>query len=175
MAFVPVEQVSWVEAEQLLVRLHLRLPTETEWEYACRCGAPGKWWFGDDPALLARHANLADLSASKLDLWFAKSNVHVSWDDGWPLLAPVGSFAANRFGLHDMVGNVAEWCAGGLTVYPGNQGFLVVEGTRVHRGGSFRSDSVRARSTARYIEPETNRSTDIGVRPAASLVGVRRR
>jgi len=103
----PVESVTWSEAGAMLARCGLALPTEAQWEYACRAGTTTTWWTGADVGSLAGAANIADssLRSHTSDEWLFEPSL----DDGWLSHAPVGSFRANAFGLHDTIGNVAEW------------------------------------------------------------------
>jgi formylglycine-generating enzyme len=83
-----------------------RLPTEAEWEYACRAGTT-IFSNGNDADALTRIGNVADATAKeKFPNWST-----VSTPDGWAFTAPVGQFAANNFGVYDMTGNVWEWCS----------------------------------------------------------------
>src|SRR5690606_35745678 len=84
-----------------------RLPTEAEWEYACRAGSQSLFSNGDDPQGLAKIANVADATA----MAYYPHWKGISARDGHVHAAPVGQFAPNAFGLHDMHGNVWEWCA----------------------------------------------------------------
>lgn len=94
---LPVENVSWTDASEFCRKLsektgkEFRLPTEAEWEYACLAGSTGKYCFGDDEALLKDYA------------WFGED-----WQKG--STHPVGQKKPNNWGLHDMHGNVWEWC-----------------------------------------------------------------
>ena len=110
----PAVHVSWNDAKEfaawLMVmnggQLGFRLPTEAEWEYACRAGTRMSRFWGNDPKDACRYGNVADLTAKgQFPNWI----VHDCWD-AYAVSAPVGSFKPNAFGLHDMLGNVGEWC-----------------------------------------------------------------
>ncbi len=84
-----------------------RLPTEAEWEYACRAGTTDKSYGGDDPEQLTKIGNIADATAkTKFPAWSL-----VKSSDGWLYTSPVGQFRPNNFGLYDTVGNAMEWCS----------------------------------------------------------------
>jgi formylglycine-generating enzyme required for sulfatase activity len=116
-AKAPMENVSWLEAVDFCRRLtywersrgtlppgwEYALPSEAQWEYACRAGTTSAWSFGDDSADLHQHGNYNGHSGG-----FASADGE--HDDGHRFTAPVGSYATNRWGLHDMHGNVWEWC-----------------------------------------------------------------
>jgi formylglycine-generating enzyme required for sulfatase activity len=125
-----------------------RLPTEAEWEYACRGGTTTAWSFGDDERLLGDYA------------WFlgnSKGRVH-----------PVGQKRPNPFGLHDMHGNVWEWCQdtyGGYDTGVTRDPQGAVDGSaRVLRGGSAWYVPRDLRSALRFRNEPTIRGRDIGFR-----------
>jgi formylglycine-generating enzyme required for sulfatase activity len=154
----PVEQVTWEEAVEFCKRLSelaaekeakrvYRLPTEAEWEYACRGGSTTQFHCGD--ALTAKQANF-------------------DREVGKP--AKVGSYAPNAFGLYDMHGNVWEWCADWF-----DSGYYTSDaqddpsgaesaGSRVIRGGGWYSEADRCRAAARDSFTPTHRFNDIGFR-----------
>ena len=128
-----------------------RLPTEAEWEYACRAGTTTRYWCGDDEISLLGNINAADLTfIERMD----KDDFEwLNFDDGHVSTSPVGSFAPNPWGLYDMHGNVYEWCWDWYDNYS-NEAQTdptgAVSGTdRVVRGGSWISGGQELRSASR--------------------------
>ncbi|WP_231502219.1 formylglycine-generating enzyme family protein [Paracidovorax avenae] len=162
----PVVNVTWHDAHALAAWLsateghRYRLPTEAEWEYACRAGQAARYGHGDDPAALPRHANTFDQDAAPYwPRWHAQA---VPGHDGHAFTAPVAGYPANAFGLHDMSGNVWEWVsdwhaddAYARSVQDDPQG--PATGTvRVRRGGSWHTWPLYARFTyLNWNSPET--------------------
>jgi formylglycine-generating enzyme required for sulfatase activity len=83
------------------------LPTEAQWEYACRAGTTTAYPWGNSPDDGKGWANAADQAAKRQFPRWTTFN----WDDGFVFTGPVGRFRPNGFGLHDMIGNVWEWCS----------------------------------------------------------------
>lgn len=166
----PVDQVSWVRSRQLLHQYGLRLPTEAQWEYACRAETSTPFFCAADD--VKHYGNLADAKARDVG---AEWNAFESWHDGFVLAAPVGSFRANPWGFHDQIGNLLEWCEDGLGDYrwpvrPGD-GLRREQGSvkRVVRGGSMLNRALFGRSAMRTPMGRAAALDYIGLRAARSL------
>lgn len=152
-----------------------RLPTEAEWEYACRAGTAGRYYNGDDPEGLTSIANVWDRTG-KEKTPTAFNNVNSS--DGCAFTGPVGQFRPNNFGLYDMIGNAWEWCSDWYDKdYYSNSPERDPTGARsgfyrVYRGGGWRSFAVFCRSAHRAWNLEAYRHAEIGFRLARSAAPV---
>ena len=159
----PVEQVSWNECWTVCNRLGLMLPTEAQWEQAARGGTTSDWWTGATKESLAGAANLLDSFARTHGGEDWHDRIFDPWlDDGQTVHAPVGSYAANPFGLYDVVGNVWEWCQDSydldMSFYaesPKRDPINDPAGSRVRirRGGSYYNSSMDSRSATRGADP----------------------
>ncbi len=163
----PVVSVSWDDAQAYCRWAGKRLPTEAEFEYALRAGTTTRYWWGNGNPGARRVANIADESAKHL-----LSNIMSGYDDGYVRTAPVGSYEANPWGLHDMTGNVAEWMADwyGADYYassPASNPKGPSSGEyRVIRGGSWIDVPVYIRSANRYWNTPSYRNATLGFRCA---------
>jgi RNA polymerase sigma factor (sigma-70 family) len=169
---LPVTMVSWNDCQEFIKKLNekttafaaakpgedvgpIRLPTEAEWEYACRAGSETEYCFGDSTNALAEYAWFSDNSGRKPH--------------------PVGEKKPNAWGLYDMHGNVLEWCAdwyGELSQAEAEQ--IDPSGpssgsSRVLRGGSLLYPPVSCRSVYRQLNHPTGRDFMIGFRCCSSL------
>jgi formylglycine-generating enzyme required for sulfatase activity/tRNA A-37 threonylcarbamoyl transferase component Bud32 len=176
-AQLPVEQVTWTECARFCERLGLVLPTEDEWEYAARAGTDTPFWTGRELDQLVAAANVADQSQRSVTLvtWVG----HDPIDDGYPSIAPIGSFAPSPFGLHEIHGNVWEWCQDSyplvgnvsrlLPLEPGSPPPVGVDVRHAYRGGSFNDRSNHARSANRLMDVAGYKTMALGLRPALRL------
>ena len=169
----PVERVSWHLAERVLWQHGWMLPTEAQWEYACRAGTATPWWSGPTIAELAGCANTYDRSATRGAVTVL---VPDDFEDGYRVHAPVGTFRANPFGLFDMHGNVGEWCLDapalnrvGFRDGDGARKATERPGDRTARGGSFEQQGRTGRSSMWVFGPREQRAADLGVRPVRRL------
>jgi formylglycine-generating enzyme required for sulfatase activity len=175
----PVVNVTWNDAVALARWLtqteqrRYRLPTEAEWEYACRAGTRTHYHSGDEPSSLAAVANVFDAdSAADWPRWQAFA---LPTHDGFAFTAPVGQFAPNAFGLHDLHGNVWEWTADwhndayyARSPEADPQG-PADGGVKVRRGGSWHTWPLYARCAYRNWNSPDTRYTLVGIRLVMEL------
>ena len=167
---LPVEMVSWNDAIEFCRKLTEReraagrlpaglsytLPTEAQWEYACRAGTTTRYSFGDSKRQLKEYANY-----------------EVTPRYGDKATAPVGSFKPNGWGLYDMHGNVYEWCLDWYDDYP-SESVVDPSGAssgsfRVFRGGSLFNDARYCRSAIRFRYSPGYRFNYLGFRLALTI------
>jgi formylglycine-generating enzyme required for sulfatase activity len=161
----PVEMVSWNDAVEFCRKLSelpdekaagivYRLPTEAEWECACRAGTTTVFGFGDSDSQLDEYA------------WYAKNSGNTTH--------PVGGKKPNPWGLYDMHGNVLEWCQDWSGDYPSgavtDPTGAVSGSDRVFRGGSWFYHSRLCRSAYRRSRSSSNRRSDLGFRVLRSSI-----
>jgi formylglycine-generating enzyme required for sulfatase activity len=155
----PAVYIFWEDVQDLISRLNqaegsevYRLPTEAEWEYACRAGTNTRWSFGDDESQLGAHA------------WYNAN----AWDVGEPYAHEVGTKLANPWGVHDMHGNVWEWCQDWFVPYESasqaDPVILVSCCRHVVRGGYFGSLDEYTRSATRHRDSRPFNLDSIGLR-----------
>jgi formylglycine-generating enzyme len=170
----PVVAVSWGDARNFCQWLSnkegraCRLPSEAEWEYACRAGTDSVFHAGNEISSIRRVANVGDLSLKKE---FQKANHVAGWNDQSPFTQPVGQLEPNQFGLYDMHGNVGEWCQDWFSreyysrspsIDP--QGPIEPTQWRVVRGGSWFNSPINCRASGRHDGISTAASTTNGFR-----------
>ena len=157
----PVVNIGWNDAQAFCRWLSkaegctYRLPTEAQWEYACRAGSTTRYSSGNDAASLHGVANLADATYRER---YNSAKWSALWDDGFVFASPVGSFQPNAFGLYDLHGNVWEWCRDWYAPYPAQvtPDEMTVDPTgpqtgthRVMRGGSWNDYAAACRCATR--------------------------
>jgi formylglycine-generating enzyme required for sulfatase activity/predicted Ser/Thr protein kinase len=171
---LPVERVSWNDAQAFIVKLKwsaplpsgwkYALPSEAQWEYACRAGTESVFGFGD--ILSSWEANFdgnSPYGSAKKGPYLAKTS-------------EVGSYQPNKWGLYDMHGNVYEWCADwyGKKLHGGVDPVGTSTGSyRVRRGGSWNFSARSCRAATRYGDTPGTRLSFLGFRVAAVPVGAR--
>lgn len=170
----PVESVTWETCASVVSRLNLRLPSEAEWEFATRAGTSTIWWTGNEKESVTGAANIADLCCKTNGA--DPSWTYEEWlDDGHVIHARVGSYRPNGFGLHDVCGNVAEYCEDDFhETYASApcDGSAWVDNHyphRICRGGHWGHLVYLCRSSQRRENVPGYFGNGVGLRPACSL------
>ena len=167
-AELPADSISWFNAVLFCRKLSeaegriYRLPTEAEWEYACRAGTTTRFSFGDKDSDFPIYANIITVVVDPAR--------QVGFKDGYNMMAPVASFRPNAFGLYDMHGNIYEWCS---DWYGGDYYSLsplvdpngpATGSERVVRGGSWNCPPRQCRSAHRRGFPPHYKIHFVGFR-----------
>jgi sulfatase modifying factor 1 len=174
----PVVNVSYNDATEFCAWLskkqgkHYRLPTEAEWEYACRAGTVSRYYNGDDPEKVTQIGNVRDAAWTSefAERPSAQPALHSS--DGYASISPVGKFQPNHFGLFDMLGNAWEVCSDwyGEDYYaqsPDRDPTGPPTGTmRIHRGGAWWAGAMQCRAARRQPWPQNRGYVNSGFRIA---------
>jgi formylglycine-generating enzyme required for sulfatase activity len=173
----PVVNVSWHDAVAFCKWLsekegrHYRLPTEAEWEYACRARTTTVFYNSNDEEGLINVGNVSDIKVEeRVDEMIKEPKFSLHGSDGYALTAPVGKFTPNPFGLYDMHGNVSEWCSDWFSdEYYKNSRVNDPKGpsigeSRVHRGGEWLNPWIFARSAHRTANWPSCRFDTLGFR-----------
>jgi formylglycine-generating enzyme required for sulfatase activity len=152
------------------------LPTEAQWEWACRAGCAERYWWGPDEDTTGKVANVGDRSLKRQHPDWPRAIMPM--DDGQVFAAPVGSYRANAFGLHDMLGNVWEFCSTSYGAYPQEavtdpgdgdpkRGFAV-------RGGGWSNEPRDVRCASRNADPPHFCHSNLGFRVALVLANTKK-
>ncbi len=189
----PAVRVAWTDAMDFCAWLSTRtglaisLPTETQWEWACRAGTATPFWFGNADTDYSPFANLGDrrlsefaadtaldnytaarpmVNPNRYDAWIPRDD---RFDDGGFVTAPIGQYRPNPWGLHDLHGNAWEWTRSIHRNYPyidddGRNELSDRSSPRIVRGGSWRDRPHRATSSFRLAYPPWQRVYNVGFR-----------
>ncbi|MGL4805547.1 MAG: formylglycine-generating enzyme family protein, partial [Bacteroidales bacterium] len=166
----PAIRVTWEKAKEYCkllsdkTGLNIKLPTEEQWEWACRAGSTGDMWYGDQSSVYSEYENLADFTIKDLAVWGLEPTVPMPdnffcrqfWDyvprdkesnDKNLISSKGGQYKANPWGLYDMHGNVAEWT-------DSDSKEASFSNHKIVRGGSWRDRSSKATAySRRYYKP----------------------
>ncbi|MCY2994920.1 MAG: SUMF1/EgtB/PvdO family nonheme iron enzyme [Planctomycetota bacterium] len=176
----PVVRITWHQAlaycRWLTERTGARatLPTEAQWEWACRAGTATRWSFGEFTPSLQRVANIADGSLAGWNF----GRQEAGYQDGAQFSVPSGSFPTNAWGLSDLHGNVAEWCLSTYRPYPyrtdDGRDDPNATGPKVVRGGSWNDTMRFATSASRWRYEPYKPVYNVGFRVLLEIPGSER-
>lgn len=174
----PVVHVSYTDSKAFCAWLSQRdpattfaLPTEAQWEWACRGGSGARFWWGTDEDTTGKVINAGDKTLKRVHPDWPR--VVMAMDDGHAFCAPVGSYRANGWGLHDMLGNVWEFCGSRSGPYPKEAatdlGDLGRGQSFAVRGGGWSNTAADCRCATRNSDPPHFGHSNLGFRVALPL------